>query len=263
MNGPDFYHLGFGRQDLGVSLPTTVLLSGDPDRARRIAQETEGVFCEKNLSENRGLNSYLCRLDDGSLFLSCTSGMGAPSLSIVVNELCQIGIRQIIRVGTCGAIQSHIKVGSVVISLAALCRQGAADDIAPREYPAVADPFLTVRLAEAAECLGVDYHLGITASTDTFFEGQERTESSANSHLLRRLRGITEEYAHLNILNYEMEAGTLFKQASVLGLSAGCVCAVLAERKKDEHIVSGQKEKAVANAIRVALETLRTRPPSR
>ena len=262
MTKMSLYHIGFGRQDMGSSPPTIALLAGDPERARLIAQETQGVFCEKILSENRGLNSYLCRLDNGRLFLSCTSGMGAPSLSIVVNELCQIGIRQIIRVGTCGSIQPDIKVGSVVISHGALCRQGAADDIAPKEYPAVADPFLTVQMVEAARRIGIDHHLGITASTDTFYEGQERTRSSANPCLLRRLQGLTDEYSRLNILNYEMEAGTLFKQSSVLGLSAGCVCAVLAERNVNEYIVPEKKEKAVANAISVALETLRTQPPS-
>ncbi len=260
MTGQHFYHIGFGRQDLGPSPPTVALLAGDPDRARQIAQETEGVSCEKTLSQNRGLNSYLCRLKKGRHFLSCTSGMGAPSLSIVINELCQIGIKQIIRVGTCGAIQPDIKVGSVIISQAALCRQGAADDIAPKEYPAVADPFLTVCMVEAAKRLGIDYRLGITASTDTFYEGQERTESSANPHLLRHLQGITDEYSRLNILNYEMEAGTLFKQSSVLGLSAGCVCGVLAERSVGERVALEEKEKAVGNAIRVALETLRTEP---
>jgi len=263
MEGLRFYHIGFGPQDLGGTPPFTALLCGDPERARLIAQRTEGVSCEKTLSENRGLNSYLCRLGNGAVFLSCTSGMGAPSLSIVVNELCQAGIRQILRVGTCGAIQADIKAGSVVISQAALCRQGAADDIAPREYPAVADPFLTIRLVEAAQRLGVDYHLGITASTDTFYEGQERTRSSANPHLLRRLNGITEEYARLKILNYEMEAGTLFKQASVLGLAAGCVCAVLAERNLGEQVVLEKKEKALTNAIRVALEALGSQNPSR
>ncbi len=67
--------------------------------------------------------------------------MGAPSLSIVVNELIQVGIKTIIRIGTCGAIQNRIKIGDIIISQAALCRQGAANDIAPPEYPAVADPF--------------------------------------------------------------------------------------------------------------------------
>ncbi|MDW8352879.1 MAG: nucleoside phosphorylase, partial [Anaerolineae bacterium] len=195
------YHIGFGRDDLGAPLPTLALLSGDPDRARHIAERY--LTDVRKLSENRGLNSYVGRLPNGQAVLSATSGMGAPSLSIVVNELVQVGIRTIIRVGTCGSIQPHIKPGSVVITSAALCRQGAANDIAPIEYPAAADPFLTVTLAQAARAQGVEHYVGITASVDTFYEGQERT-GSANPHLLRALRGVTEEYRRLNVLNYEM-----------------------------------------------------------
>ena len=143
--------------------------------------------------------------------MCATSGMGAPSMSIVVNELVQVGIRTVIRVGTAGSIQEHVRVGSVVIGSGAVTNQGAADDIAPPRFPAVADPFLTVALADAARQLGVDHHVGVMASTDTFFEGQERAESSANRHLLRRLRGMVDEYHDLGVLDFEMEAGTLFK----------------------------------------------------
>lgn len=247
------YHIGFGRDDLGSEPPTLALLSGDPERARRIACETPGVRLEAELSARRGLASYLAVLPGGRRFISATSGMGAPSLSIVVNELAAVGVRQIIRVGTCGSIQAHVGVGSVVISQAALCRQGAAADIAPAEYPAAADPFLTVELVEAARSLGVTWHLGITASVDTFYEGQERTDSSANPYLLRGLQGITEEYRRLNILNYEMEAGTLFKMAGVYGFAAGCVCGVLAARTASEQVVTDLKLQAEQNAIQVAL----------
>ena len=251
MTSPDrFYHIGFGRADLGDDPPRIAVLSGDPDRAKLIA-ETQ-LREVRMLSEHRGLNSYLGRLPGGRPILSATSGMGAPSLSIVVNELIQVGIRAIIRVGTCGSIQERVLPGSVVITSAALCRQGAADDIAPREYPAASDPFLTVALAESARELGVEHHVGITASTDTFYEGQERTES-ANPHLLRRLRGMTEEYRTLNVLNYEMEAGTLFKMGGVYGFAAGCVCGVVAQRTSGESIVVEQKGAAVERAIAVAL----------
>jgi uridine phosphorylase len=245
-----FYHIGFGRDDLGDHPPTLALLSGDPDRAGAIARtHLRGV---RVLSEHRGLNSYLGTLPSGRPILSATSGMGAPSLSIVVNELIQAGVRQIIRVGTCGSIQEHVQPGSIVITRASLCRQGAANDIAPPEYPAAADPFLTVALVQAARELGIDHHLGVTASVDTFYEGQERSES-ANRHLLRRLRGITDEYRHLNVLNYEMEAGTLFKMAGVYGFAAGCVCGVIAQRTASEAVVLEQKGMAVDHAIAVAL----------
>lgn len=246
------YHLGFHPDDLGDDPPTLALLSGDPGRAERIAR---GHFDDPViLSENRGLHSYMGRLSGGGhKILSSTSGMGAPSLSIVVNELVQIGVRTVIRVGTCGSIQPHVDVGSVVITHGALVRQGAARDIAPPNYPAVADPHLTVALQAAAEDLEVEHHVGLTASADTFYEGQERSDSSANPHLLRRHQGMIEEYRHLNILNFEMEAGTLLTMAGVYGFRAGCVCAVVARRTEKEDVLLEGKDEAVEKAIRVAV----------
>jgi uridine phosphorylase len=247
-----FYHIGFGKEDLGINLPTVALLSGDPDRATLIANTK--LTNVKTLSEHRGLNSYVGLLPNGKPLLSATSGMGAPSLSIVVNELVQVGIRTIIRVGTTGSIQAHVLPGSVVISKAALCKQGAANDISPLEYPASADPFVTVALVEAAKAQNIEHYVGVTASVDTFYEGQERTES-ANPHLMRSLQGMTEEYRHLNILNYEMEAGTLFKMGNVYGFAAGCVCGVVAQRTKEEKPVLESKTLAVQRAIDVAIKT--------
>jgi len=246
-----FYHIGFGKDDLGTDPPTLLLLSGDPDRATHIAQKY--LSNVKKLSEHRGLNSYVGELPNGRRIISATSGMGAPSLSIIVNELVQVGIRSIIRIGTCGSIQERVKPGSIVISSAALCRQGAANDIAPVEYPAAADPFLTVALANAARQMNIEHCVGITASVDTFYEGQERN-ASANPHLLRWLHGITEEYRHLNILNYEMESGMLFKMGGVYGFAAACVCGVIAQRTASENVVLDAKAGAVENAIRVAIK---------
>lgn len=250
-----FYHIGFGQDDLGSSPPSIALLSGDPERSRLIAQTY--LQDVRMLSENRGLNSYVGYLPNGRPILSATSGMGAPSLSIVVNELIQVGIRQIIRIGTCGSIQSYIPVGSVVISSAALCRQGAAYDIAPVEYPAAADPFLTVALVKAARELKVEHYIGITASVDTFYEGQERIDS-ANPNLMRSLHGITEEYRRLNILNYEMECGTLFKMAGVYNFTAAAICGVVAGRAVSENIIFEQKDIAVRNAIATAVNAAQT-----
>lgn len=251
------YHLGFGRAQLTANPPTLAVLCGDPHRAQQIAQHTAGVHCLATLSENRGLNSYLCQLDGGPQFLSCTSGMGAPSLSIVVNELCQLGVSTIIRIGTCGALQPDIKAGDLVISQAALCDQGAANDIAPVNYPAVADPYLTIDLVTAARSHGFTHHLGLTASTDTFFEGQGRTADSVNRHLQPHLQQRCETYRALNILNFEMEAATLFKMGSVYGFKAAAICAVLAERQQSEQICHQVKELAVSQAITCALTVVR------
>lgn len=250
------YHIGFSRRDLGPDAPVAALLCGDPDRTRRIASGFPGIRSGRILSEKRGLVSCLCSTNTGMPLVCATTGMGAPSASIVVNELFDVGVRVMVRVGTTGSIQDHIRAGGVIISRAALCMHGASLDIAPAEYPAAADPFLTVGLVNAARELGVVWHVGITASVDTFYEGQERTRTSANKHLIRRLQGITEEYRHLNILNYEMECGTLFKMAGVYGFAAGCVCAVVDDRTTGEEIDLAIKEKAEADAIGVALRAL-------
>ncbi len=255
MSHERLYHIGFGQDDLGGHAPASVLLCGDPERSRRIAMKTPQVECLATLSENRGLYSYLCRSSHGVCFIAATSGMGAPSLSIVVNELVAVGVRTIIRVGTSGGIAESVRVGDLVISSAALCRQGAALDIAPMEYPAAADPYVSLALVEAAAEVGVRAHFGVTASVDTFYEGQERSDS-VNTHLLRAFHGITEEYRQLRILNYEMEAGTLFKMGLVYGFRAGCVCAVLAERLVGEAIDLKVKHSAERQAVDVALQAL-------
>lgn len=248
------YHIGFSKSDLGSQAPETVLLSGEPERSQYIARTyLQNV---KLLSQYRGLHSYLGNLPDGKPVLVATSGMGASSLSIVVNELVQVGIKRFIRIGTCGSIQPFVPVGSVVISQAALCRQGAALDIAPAEYPAVSDPYLTVALVETARKLNIPFHLGITASVDTFYEGQERTESSANAYLQPWLQGLTTTYRHLNILNYEMEVGTLFKMAGVYGFAAAGICAVVAQRTVEETIIVSDKDSTVKKAIEVAIQSL-------
>ena len=209
------YHIGFGEDDLpdGTSI---VLLSGDPARSELIA--TKHLRDGGLLARNRGLDAFHARLPGGAPVLCATSGMGAPTMSVVVNELVQVGMRTIIRIGTSGSIRDDVRAGSVVIASGALTNQGAADDIAPPQFPAVADPFLTVALAGVADELGIERHVGVVASTDTFFEGQERSASSANQRLLRRLHGMIDEYHDLGVLSFEMEAGTLFKMGCRLRL---------------------------------------------
>lgn len=244
------YHLGFGADALQDGT-TIALLSGDPDRSELIANEH--LADGRVLARNRGLDAFAGTLPGGAPVVCATSGMGAPSMSIVVNELVQIGITTIIRIGTSGSIQDHVRTGSVVIAQGAITNQGAADDIAPPRFPAAADPFLTVELARAATDLGLTNHVGILASTDTFYEGQERSASSANPHLIRRVRGMIDEYADLGVLSFEMEAGTLLKMGLVYGFAAAAVVGIIAQRTEDEHPDLAAKDVAVDGAIRTAI----------
>lgn len=79
------------------------------------------------------------------------------------------------------------------------------------------------------------------------------TSASANPYLMRSHQGITEEYRRLNILNYEMECGTLFKMGSIYNFAAAGVCGVVAQRTVSEAVIVEQKDDAVQNAIAVAV----------
>jgi uridine phosphorylase len=68
------------------------------------------------------------------------------------------------------------------------------------------------------------------------------------------LQGITEEYRNLRVINYEMEAGTLFKMGNVYGFAAACICGVIAQRTRAEQPVLEAKGLAVERAIEVAVE---------
>jgi uridine phosphorylase len=84
----------------------------------------------------------------------------------------------------------------------------------------------------------------------------EERHASGQPHLLRKHIGATAEYQHLRIVNYEMEAGTLFKMGLVYGFAAGCVCAAVAQRTSAETIVLDQKAEGVDRAIRTAIGAL-------
>ena len=66
---------------------------------------------------------------------------------------------------------------------------------------------------------------------------------------------MTEEYRNLNIINYEMEAGMLFKMGNVYGFQAGCICGVVAQRTRGETVVTEAKVVAVEHAIEAAVRT--------
>ena len=94
------YHIGFGPEDIDGT--DVAILCGDPERAEKVARQH--LTFEKVLSTNRALNSFVGVTPGGKRIVSATSGMGAPSTSIVVNELAQVGIRHIVRVGTTAAV---------------------------------------------------------------------------------------------------------------------------------------------------------------
>jgi len=235
------YHIGLSRNMIEGA--EYVLLPGDPFRVEPLAKNLDPNA--KHINSNREYTSYLADFH-GSKILICSTGMGCPSVGIGVEELATIGLKNFIRVGTCGGIQKYTNLGDIVISKAAVRLEGTSSHYAPMEYPAVASLDLTNALVAGAQEAKVPYHVGITASSDTFWPGQERLDNYSG-YLLRKFRGSMEEWRALNVLNFEMEASTLFVMCSVFGLEAACVCGIIAKRVDSEEVDIEGKSKATEN----------------
>ena len=194
--------------------------------------------------------TYLAEIKGKKLLITST-GIGGPSTSIAIDELAQLGIGTFIRVGTTGAIQDHINIGDVIITSGSERLDGASTHYAPIEYPAVAHYEVLNALVEGAKKAKVKYHVGITASSDTFYPGEERKDSFSN-YVLRRFQGATKEWQKLHVLNYEMESSTVLTLTASMGLKGGCITGVVnkigMEKITKESLKTGQE-----NAIRAAI----------
>lgn len=246
----DVYHLGLTRDQLDGA--TLAILPGDPARVERIAADTED---SRFLAENREFTSHLGHFDNTPIVV-CSTGIGGPSTSIAVEELAQLGVRTFLRVGTSGAIQPHIAVADAIITQAAVRLDGASGHFAPLEYPAASNFECTRALADAAIESGTPYHVGITASSDTFYAGQERYDT-VSKRVTRRFKNSMSEWQALGVLNYEMESATLFTICATNGWRAGCVAGVLVNRTSEEMPDDAVIESVESVAIGVVLAAAR------
>ena len=249
----DLYHLELNRRMIKGA--ATILMPGDPGRvepiARAIATATGGLALP--LASNREFTTFLSGTRDNPVLVTST-GIGGPSTSIAVDELAQIGVKTFIRVGTTGAIQAHIRTGDCIITTGAVRLDGASTHYAPIEYPAVAHFECVLALKKSADKHGVRAHTGVTASSDTFYPGEERTDAY-RKYVLRRFRGATEEMRQLHVLGYEMEASTLFTMTASMGLRGGCVTGVV-NRGSTGKVTKAALAQGAANAIKVAAGVL-------
>ncbi|MCC7201720.1 MAG: uridine phosphorylase [Nitrospirae bacterium] len=242
------YHLKLSRKSIKGA--RFALLPGDPGRVPLIASAIDNEGCVE-IASNREFRTWLTYMDSHPVVITST-GIGGPSAAIAIEELAQLGINTFIRVGTTGALQRHIKAGDVVITTASVRMDGTSEHYAPIEYPAVANYVVLDALVQAANSLKIRCHTGITASSATFYPGQERMDTFSK-YVIRDLAGSKKEWEHLGVLNYEMESATLLTMCNALGLRAGCVTGVISERSQKEKIVEGMIKTAEGNAIAVAV----------
>jgi purine-nucleoside phosphorylase len=210
------------------------LLVGDPARTTLIAQRLDDVHC---YNQFRGLLGYTGSYH-GLRVSAQTTGMGAPSAAIVAEELSQLGVKAIVRLGTCGAVQPYIEPGDLVIATASCPLEGTTRQYTGEPY-APAATFEVVRaLVDAAATLAVRYHAGLIATEDALYSVDE---------------GWTERWAARGVLAQEMEASALFTVAALRGMMAGCVLAVSNAAGHHQRLADDELLPAIERMIEVAL----------
>lgn len=250
MEQSDVFHLGLTISDLAGA--TLAIVPGDPQRVEKIARlMTNSV----HLATHREFTTWRAELA-GKAVVVCSTGIGGPSTSIVVEELSQLGIRTFLRVGTAGAIQTAINVGDVLVTTAAVRLDGASQHYAPLAFPAVADFACTTALVQAAKKSSARLHVGMTASSDTFYPGQERYDTYSG-RVMRQLKGSMQEWQGMGVMNYEMESATLLTMCATQGLRAGMVAGVIVNRLQKETPDMEVLQQTESDVVAIVVEAAR------
>jgi uridine phosphorylase len=237
------YHVRLSKKDVGK----VAFLPGDPGRVPAIAQRLKDP---RQLTSNREFLAY-GGYAGGEKVVVVSTGIGGPSTAIAVEELAMLGVKVMIRVGTCGAIARDVKVGSIIIADAAVRMEGTSAQYVQLGYPAAATPGVVLALHETARALAKKAEVGITASTDSFYVGQGRKGFGGflpadKAHLIEDLRAA-------NVLCFEMEAATLFTLGRIFGIRTGALFAVVGNRATNEF----RPEAGVDAAIDVAVGSVK------
>ena len=237
------YHLEVGDDEVADA----VLLPGDPERVETVTDEWDEATVVADHREYRTATGT----DDGTPISVTSTGIGSPSAAIAVEELARVGADTLIRVGSCGGIQPETDIGDLVITSGAVRQEGTSTEYVREDYPAVADHAVVAALAAAAERLDYDYHVGLTASTDSFYAGQSR--DGFEGFRARGSEDDIEELVAAGVLNFEMEASAILTLANIYGLRAGAVCTVYADRTTGEFRVEGERRAVRTATLAVSL----------
>jgi uridine phosphorylase len=188
-----------------AALAPRALLPGDPGRALQLAQLLTSE--PKMFNHNRGLWGYTGIAADGEPLTIQSTGMGGPSAAIVLEELCDLGLRSAIRVGTCGALAAGLALGDLVVADAALAGDGTSRALGAGARVGASERLLDALRAAA----GAGAHVGPVVTSDLFYDRDPG-----------RARG----WADAGALAIEMEAATLLRVGELRGVEVACLLAV-------------------------------------
>lgn len=257
--------------DQGIQA-SAAILPGDPARVDAIAKFLENVKEEAFSREYKSVTGTY----KGKRILAISTGMGGPSTAICVEELADLGVTDMIRIGSCGALQSHLSLGQLVMCDKAVCDDGtsqtyldyfryAAADLGNGALScgrtgeesqeasdicyAPASEILQSACIAAAEELAVPYAVGPTRSHDGLY--------------LPKKPRLDEFYSGKGVYASDMETAALFAVGAARGVRTASILNVVVEWKKDiKEGVSAYKDGEAAaargetNEILVALEAL-------
>ncbi len=229
-------HIGAKKGDIAE----TILIPGDPLRAKFVAENLlENARC---YNEVRGMLGFTGTYHGKRVSIQGT-GMGIPSTSIYVNELIsEFGVKNILRVGTCGSIHRDLKLGEVILAMSA-----SGDSNVNRiqfegmDYAPTADFSLLQSAYEASRKLNVKVIVGRVFSTDTFYS------KNPNRWDL---------WAEHGILGAEMESSVLYTLAAKFKVRALSILTVSDNIITGESTTAKEREQAFMDMMKIALEAV-------
>ena len=225
------------------------ILPGDPGRVEKIAALLDQP---RFLGINREYTTWLGSLE-GEPVLVMSTGMGGPSTAIGVEELYMTGVRNFVRVGTCGGMNLEVMGGDLVIATGAIRMEGTSREYLPIEFPAVADFELTGCLVDAARAGGYRYHTGVVQCKDSFY-GQHSPERMPVSY---ELENKWQAWVRGGTMASEMESAALYIVCQSLGAKAACILNTIWNQERRAQGLDDTESHDTMRGIRVAVEAIR------
>jgi uridine phosphorylase len=232
--------------DIAANAAQLAIVTGDPGRAVVIAQAFGAEFA----TDARGFDCYLAPRWNRPLAVVAT-GIGAPATAIVVEELIALGVRAIVRIGTCGGLQPEVRPDHLIVASGSVRDEGTSRAYVDLAYPALAHPRLAIRIADAARAHGATVHCGITHCKDAYYSEKPGAvmdqEAAARRWSALRAAGV---------LATEMEIAPLFVLGSLRGIAAGAILVNVGRRRGPGFDVAlGHAIAAVSDAFRSFIDS--------
>lgn len=240
------YHIGLDSEK--TENAKYAIITGDPLRVGKLASFLDNP---RQIGQNREYTSYIGYIE-GVPVVVMSHGIGGPSTAIAVEELSQLGIETIIRVGTSGGMQEKVMAGDVVVVNAAIRQEGTSKEYLPVEFPAVADFEVTSALKEAAEKLNQAYHIGIVHCKDSFYGQHSPERMPVSNELLAKW----DAWIRGGALVSEMETAALYTVSSTLNIRAGGVMLCIWNQERDRAGYEHEECHETERAIKVAVEAV-------